>query len=80
MHDFDRETRFSELFREHFRQIFGYIYTLLRNCTEAEDVAQLTSLALWKKFDEYRLGTSFIAWACRVARFEALAFLRQQRR
>jgi RNA polymerase sigma-70 factor (ECF subfamily) len=69
-----------EVFQEHYRQIFGYVYALLRNYTDAEDVVQQTSLALWKKFDEYQPGSNFFAWACNVARREALMFLRHQRR
>jgi RNA polymerase sigma-70 factor, ECF subfamily len=80
MEEQDRETRFSELFRDHYRQLFGYVYTLVRNYTEAEDVVQQTSLILWEKFGEYREGTSFVNWSCRIARFTAMNYLKQQRR
>jgi RNA polymerase sigma-70 factor (ECF subfamily) len=76
----DRELRFMDLFQEHYRQLFGYVYTLLRNYTDAEDVVQQTGVVLWKKFDEYRPNTNFFTWACGAARLEALMFLRQQRR
>ena len=76
----DRERRFMEVFQEHYRPLFGYVYTLVRNYTDAEDVVQQTSLILWKKFDEYQPNTNFFTWACGTARFEALKFLRNERR
>jgi RNA polymerase sigma-70 factor, ECF subfamily len=76
----DRDSRFVELFRKHFRQLLGYVYIIVRDHNDAEDVVQQASLILWKKFDEYRPGTSFIAWACNIARFEALNFLKVKRR
>jgi len=80
MFDGDRETAFAELFRGCYRQLFVYVHALVRNYTDTEDVVQQASLVLWRKFDEYQPGTSFIAWACSVARFEALNFLKQRRR
>ena len=76
----DRENRFTEQLRRNHRQLFGYIYGLLRNYGDAQDVFQQTSLTLWEKFDEYRPGTSFASWACSIARFKALNFLRRHRR
>ncbi len=76
----DRENRFAEQLRRHHRRLFGYIYTLLRNFDDAEDVFQQTSLTLWEKFDEYQPGTSFAAWACTIARFKSLNFLTQHHR
>jgi RNA polymerase sigma-70 factor, ECF subfamily len=76
----ERENRFAEQLQCHHRQIFSYIYALLRNFNDAEDVFQQTSLTLWEKFDEYQPGTSFPAWAYAIARFKSLNFLTQHRR
>jgi RNA polymerase sigma-70 factor, ECF subfamily len=75
-----RETLFSELFREHYTQLFSGVYVLIRNYTDAEDVMQQASVVMWSKFDEYREETNFVAWAFSVARFEALNFLKRERR
>jgi len=69
-----------ELFREHYSQLFGYVLTIVRNSADAEDVVQQASLILWKKFDEYRPNTNFFGWACVTARFEAMKYLRRERR
>jgi RNA polymerase sigma-70 factor, ECF subfamily len=76
----ERENQFAQLLKDHFREIFGFIYALIRNYTEAEDVMQQTSMVLWNKFDSYRSGTNFVTWACSVARLEALNYLRKRRR
>lgn len=76
----EREILFSDLFREHYRQLFSGVYALVRNYTDAEDVMQQASLVMWSKFGEYRQDTNFVGWAFRVARFEALNFLKRQRR
>ena len=76
----DREMRFVQVFQEHYHQLFAYVHTLVRNSADAEDVVQQTSLILWKKFDEYQPESNFFAWACVAARFEAMKFLRRDRR
>lgn len=74
------DEEFIELLTQHESQLLGYIYALVHDHEDASDVFQQTSLVLWKKFSSYQHGTSFQAWACRVARYEALNFLRTKRR
>jgi RNA polymerase sigma-70 factor, ECF subfamily len=57
-------------------QLFAYVFSLLPNWSDAEDVFQQTSLVLWRKFGEFEQGTNFLAWACRVALFEVRNFQR----
>jgi RNA polymerase sigma-70 factor (ECF subfamily) len=78
--DCDRDHRFTELLEQHHRRLYGYVFTLLRNHQDAQDVFQQTSLVLWEKFDEFRPETNFLTWACTVARFKALDHQKQQRR
>jgi RNA polymerase sigma-70 factor, ECF subfamily len=74
-----RSRQFMELLTGHHRQLFGYIYALVRNLEDTDDLYQQTTLVLWKKFNEFQPGTNFGAWACRVARFEVLNFLQERR-
>ena len=46
--------------------------SLLANLDDAEVVMQETSMAMWKKFDQFETGTSFRNWAFQIARFEAM--------
>jgi RNA polymerase sigma-70 factor, ECF subfamily len=75
-----RTEEFVELSSRHQRQLLGYIFTLVRNMDDAEDLLQQTNLILWRKFDDYQPGTDFMRWACCVAHLEAISFLRRKRR
>lgn len=72
--------QFLRLFMESERRIYAFIVSILPNLTDADDVLQETSLILWKKFDQFQLGTDFVAWACRTAQFEVLKFYEKQGR
>jgi RNA polymerase sigma-70 factor len=68
----DRQAEFVRLLTQHSSRIFGFVLALCVNRSDAEDVFQNTSVVLWEKFDTYEPGTNFLAWACRIAYFEAL--------
>ena len=66
----DRNQQLMLLMTQHQRRIFGYIYTLVPNRTDAEDILQETSLVVCEKFEQFRPGTDFAAWACQIAYWE----------
>lgn len=76
----DRTSQFVALFATHDRGIYKYILTLLADPNDTQEVFQETSVTLWRKFGEYRPGSNFFAWACRVAYFEVLRFRQTHRR
>lgn len=59
--------RLVTLMTRHQRQVFSYIYTLVPNRYDAEDLLQEASLIICEKFDEFEPGTDFVAWACQIA-------------
>ena len=59
--------RLMALMTRHQRRIFSYIYTLVPNRYDAEDILQETSLVICEKFDAFEEGTDFVAWACQIA-------------
>ena len=71
---------FAERLARHQTQLFGYIYSLVRDVDDADDLFQQTSLVLWDKFDQFDPSRSFLAWACGVARFEVSNFVRHRGR
>jgi RNA polymerase sigma-70 factor (ECF subfamily) len=79
-HTSDRNELFVELLTLHQRTLYGFIYTLVPNAADAEDLLQQTSLVLWQKFDKFDLGSSFSAWACQIAHFTVLDHLKKKRR
>lgn len=77
--ELDRE-EFARLFSRHARRIYGFIMTLVFSHHDAEEVFQNTSVVLWNKFGEFEQDSNFFAWASRVAYFEVLNLMKQQRR
>ena len=67
MPDSDLHRALVPLLMRHERQIFAYIYTLLPNRHDAEDILQETCLTIYDKFAEFTQGTDFLAWAMRIA-------------
>src|SRR3954449_6682686 len=59
--------RLMMLMTRHQRQIFSYIYALVPNRYDAEDLLQETSVVICEKFHEFEDGTDFVAWACQIA-------------
>ena len=70
----DRHAQFLRLYTKHQHRILAYIFTLVPNRTDAEDLLQDTSVLLWEKFDRFEPDTDFIAWACRVAYLKVLNY------
>lgn len=59
--------RLVALMTRHQRQIFSYIYTLVPDRHDADDLLQETSVVICDKFHEFEPGTDFVAWACQIA-------------
>jgi RNA polymerase sigma-70 factor (ECF subfamily) len=71
-----RADEFAQLLAQHEARLFGYIHALVMNTADAEEVYQDTVLALWRKFDQFRPETNFVAWARAVAHFEVRHYFR----
>ncbi|MEM9351707.1 MAG: sigma-70 family RNA polymerase sigma factor [Planctomycetota bacterium] len=67
-----RVGEFLELYSAHYARLQFYLMALLPAAGDAADVLQETSLVLWRKFDTFESGTNFYAWACKIARLQAL--------
>jgi RNA polymerase sigma-70 factor (ECF subfamily) len=70
---------FVTLWSVHSRRVYAYIYSLVANWSDADDIFQETSIVLMQKFDEFEPGTSFFAWACRVAYHKVLVHFKKRR-
>ena len=80
MPDSSRYSEFVELLQRATGQIFAYLNALLLNWNDAEDVFQDACVVLWEKFDEFRPGSNFVAWALRVAQHKAMDFQKSRAR
>lgn len=78
--EIERHRRFLRLFTAHEAAVRSFVRRLLPTRADADDVMQDVSVVLWEKFDSFREGEDFRAWAFGVARFEALGWLRDKGR
>ncbi len=76
----DKTTQFLELLTAHDRALMLYVHGLVPRDAAAEDILQQTKLLLWKHFDDFTLGTNFIAWARKIAFHQILTHRRQKKR
>jgi RNA polymerase sigma-70 factor, ECF subfamily len=76
----DPGAAFVEIITQHQRMLYGYIYTLVRNSADADDLLQETNLVLWNKRSECESVKNFSAWACRIAFFKVQNFLKTKGR
>jgi RNA polymerase sigma-70 factor (ECF subfamily) len=76
----NKDAEFAHLLDEAHRSLFGFIFSLLQNRADAEDVYQQCAVVLWKKFSDFTPGTNFVAWAIQIAKFEIKDFVKARRR
>ncbi len=75
-----RHHEFTELLRENYGRVYGYILSLVHRPEDAYDVFQEASVTLWEKYDQYDSHRDFGAWACGVARLKVLEHLKKTKR
>ena len=78
MNEQERHNLFAELITRHQSELYGYIYAVVRNWEDTDDLYQSVCLVLWSKFGSFQPGSSFFAWARQTAKIEISNFLRHK--
>jgi len=73
-HADERAQRFMMLYMSIQRYLYGFILSMVANCSDADDLIQETVTVMWAKFDEFEAGTDFGAWAIAIARYRILNY------
>jgi RNA polymerase sigma-70 factor (ECF subfamily) len=76
----ERVDAFVRLLGQHQRRVFLYVFSLVPNWNDAEEIVQEANLVLWRAFDQFQPGTNFLAWACKVAFHQVLAWRKRKQR
>jgi len=76
----NRHQRFLRLFTSNEPAVRAFVRRLVPSRTDADDVLQEVAIVLWAKFEEFREDGDFKLWACGIARFKVLAWLRDKAR
>ncbi|WP_169853176.1 sigma-70 family RNA polymerase sigma factor [Anaerohalosphaera lusitana] len=75
-----RTQEYIKLLAAHQSQIYAYILSMVVNYTEADEIMQETSMAMWKNFDRFEQGSDFLAWSTTIAYYQVLTFRRDRKR
>ena len=59
-------------------RVYAYILSHWPNRSDADDIMQETISIMWKKYDTYKPGTDFFAWAVTIAKYVLMTFRRKQ--
>jgi RNA polymerase sigma-70 factor (ECF subfamily) len=76
----DKHDEFLRLYVEHEEALNGFVRTLVPTREDAREVMQEVAVVLWRKFAELSSVEDFRRWAFGVAKFKALAFVRDRMR
>lgn len=79
MNEKERDILFSDLITRHQSQLYGYIFAVVRNWEDADDLFQSVCLVLWSKFESFRIGSDFFAWARQIAKNKVADLMRHKR-
>jgi RNA polymerase sigma-70 factor, ECF subfamily len=75
MNERERHALFSELIGRHQSELYAYIFAIVRNWEDADDLFQSVCVVLWQKFESFRSDSSFFAWARQTAKFKVRQFM-----
>jgi RNA polymerase sigma-70 factor (ECF subfamily) len=76
----EREALFAELLARCQRPVLNFVYRLLGNAADAEDVAQEVFVRAYRHWDEYDPNRSVSTWLFALARNAAIDRLRYRQR
>lgn len=71
---------FVQQLTNHQGDLFFFIRALCGDPHAAADIRQAVNIILWRKRAKFRPGTSFKAWAFRIAQLEVKTYLRKRSR
>jgi RNA polymerase sigma-70 factor, ECF subfamily len=75
----DRHNQFSELISRCHSQLYAYIFAVVKDREDAEDLFQSVCLILWRKFELFQPDSNFFSWARQTAKLTICNFLRHKK-
>lgn len=64
------------LIAQHQSRLRGFVRSLLAGDDDVDDLLQEVNMILWRKADQFEVGTNFWAWASQIARFKVMERIR----
>lgn len=76
----DSTEEFIKLLAQNERQLHAYVFSLITNTADAEDVLQNAKVIMWRHFEQFNLGTNFGAWSRKIAFHQILSYRKKQKK
>jgi RNA polymerase sigma-70 factor (ECF subfamily) len=77
--DIARNAQIVQLLATHHRSLLSYVFSLIPNRADAEDIVHDTIVVILEKFGEFHPGTDFLAWARAIAYNRVGSFIQKKR-
>ena len=75
----EHQALFTDLITRYQNQLYAYVFAVVRNRQDADDLFQSVCLVLWQNFNKFRPGSDFFAWARQTAKLVVYGFLRHKK-
>jgi len=73
------EDAFTALVKNHLTPVYSFVYRLVGDARNTEDITQETFLKAWKHIRRFRPGSNFKTWLFTIAHRTAVDFLRKKK-
>ncbi|MGI9474551.1 MAG: sigma-70 family RNA polymerase sigma factor [Rubripirellula sp.] len=70
----NQSEEFLRLLTDSQGRLFAYIAAAFGDFDRANEVLQETNLVMWRKSDEFEMGSNFNAWSMRIANFQIMSY------
>ena len=80
MTDEERDLKLIELMTKHQRAVYGFIFAMVGNAADADDVLQNTYFVMWKKRADFHGQGNFLTWACSFAKLQVFTHRKKHKR
>ncbi|MBN2210353.1 MAG: sigma-70 family RNA polymerase sigma factor [Sedimentisphaerales bacterium] len=74
----EHKQEFLTLYLPNIRRIYGFISCMVPNWSDVDDIFQQATSIMWAKFDGYKPGSNFVAWALKITQYEIMAYHRKK--
>lgn len=74
-----REKAFEEAFKTHFKKLYAYAFTIVKEEMAAEEMVQQVFFKIWEKKGQVEIRTSVTAYLYRSVYHESLNYLKHQK-
>jgi RNA polymerase sigma-70 factor (ECF subfamily) len=70
---------FSILVGRYSRDVYGFVFFMAKNVSDAEDITQETFVKVWKNLKKFKLDQRFKSWLLAIARNTTIDYIRKRR-